>query len=115
MVEAQNASKELPKLCTNKKCCGKYLFYAEKEDKKILLPLTKVSIKSELRGAMATNAVELTYLNPYEDSPLECTYVFPLEKTTLLAKFEAQIDDKVVETKVMEQEKAQEKFDDAIA
>ena len=41
--------------------------------------------------------------------------MFPLEKTTLLAKFEAVIDDKVVETKVMEKEKAQEKYDDAVA
>ena len=81
----------------------------------MLLPLNKVDIKSMLRGATAFTNVELTYLNPNLESALECTYVFPLEKTTLLAKFEAIIDDKVVETKVMKKEKAQEKYEDAIA
>ena len=79
------------------------------------MPLKKVDVKSELRGATAITNVELTYQNPHEDSPLECTYVFPLEKTTLLSKFEAIIDDKVVETKVVEKEKAKEKYEDAIA
>ena len=106
-IEAK-VSKVAPKLCKNFKCCGgKYLFYAEKEmgegqpKDKFLLPLSMVDIKSELRGATAFTNVELTYVNPSQDSALECTYVFPLEKTTLLAKFEAVIDDKVVETKVM--------------
>ena len=106
MVESTNASasKEMPKPCSNKKCCGKYIFFAEvgEDKKKVLVPLTKVDVKSELRGSTAITNVELTYKNPLEDNPLECTYVFPLDKTTLLAKFEAVIDDKVVETKVVE-------------
>ena len=79
------------------------------------MPLTKIDIKSELRGATAITNVELTYRNPEQQNPLECTFVFPLEKTTLLAKFEATIDDKVVETKIIEKKKAEEKYDDAIA
>ena len=56
----------MPKLCSNKKCCGKYLFYAEmgEDKKKVLLPLTKVDVKSELRGSTAITNVELTYINP---------------------------------------------------
>ena len=80
-----------------------------------MLPLRKVDVNSELRGATASTTVELVYANPSEDRPLECTYVFPLEKGTLLAKFEAVIDDKVVQTKVMTKEKARERYDDAIA
>lgn len=79
------------------------------------MPLKKVSVKSELRSATAVTNIELTYQNLSENNPLECTYVFPLEKTTLLAKFEAVIDDRVVATKVMEKEKAKEKYDDAVA
>ena len=79
------------------------------------MPLKKVDIKSELRGATAISTIELTYVNPHKENPLECTYVFPLEKTTLLAKFEAVIDDRVIETKVMKKEKAQERYEDAIA
>ena len=104
-----------PKPCNNKRCCGKYLFYAEVEKSRVLMPLTKVDVKAELRGATADTNVELTYINPSTDSPLECTYTFPLEKTSVLAKFEAVIDDKVVVTKVTEKESAKEKYDDAIA
>ena len=71
----------------------------------MLLPLKKVDIKSELRGATAMSCIELTYVNPHRDNPLECTYVFPMEKTTLLAKFEAAIDDRNIETKIMRKEK----------
>lgn len=117
MVDQVNNEEALayPKPCNNKKCCGRYLFYAEVENKRVLLPLTKVDVKAELRGATADTNVELTYINPSTDSPLECTYTFPLEKTSVLAKFEAVIDDKVVVTKVTEKESAKEKYDDAIA
>ena len=81
----------------------------------MLIPLKRVDIKSELRGATAITNVELTYHNPSTKSALECTYKFPLEKKTLLAKFEASIEDKVVVTKIIKKEKAREKYDDAVA
>ena len=77
--------------------------------------MVKVDTRSELRGSTASTNVELTYVNPSQDSPLECTYVVPIEKNTLLAKFEAVINDRVVETKVMRKERAQERYDDAVA
>ena len=49
----------------------------------------KVSIKSELRGATSVSTIELSYYNPHEDNPLECTYLLPMEKNTVLIKFEA--------------------------
>jgi len=80
-----------------------------------LLPLNRVDVRSELRGATASTNVELTYTNPNLENTLECTYMLPIEATTLLAKFEAIIDSKTVETKVMKKEKAQERYDDAVA
>ena len=59
--------------------------------------------------------MEQTYVNPSAENPLECTYVFPLEKTTVLANFEAIIDQTVVATKIFEKEKAKERYDDAMA
>lgn len=121
MVEVVQADQSAivapPKLCKNRKCCGKYVFFAKKADseEKELLPLKKVDVKSEIRGSFAVTNVELRYVNPHKDSPLECTYVFPVEKSTILAKFEAMIDNRVVATKIMEKEKAKEKFDDAVA
>ena len=79
------------------------------------MPLSKVDVKSELRAATAITNVELNYINPSEENPLECTFIFPMEKSTLFAKFEAVIQDQVVATKVMEKVKAQEKYEDAMA
>ena len=61
------------------------------------------------------SSIELIYYNPNEDNALECTYLLPLEKTTVLIKFEAQIDNKTIETKVEAKEKAKEKYEDAVA
>ena len=82
---------------------------------KSLVPLKAVSVKAELRGPTAVTSVELTYFNPSAENPMECTYTFPLEKTTILSKFEAEIGGRVVKTKITEKEKAQEMFEDAVA
>jgi len=81
----------------------------------MLLPLSKVVVKCEICDSLATTQVELTYNNPSPDHPYECTYTFPLDKTTVLAKFEAVIDERVVHTKVVEKEAANEQYEDAVA
>ena len=109
MVEqkVKEESQEIaPVPCKNNKCCGKYLFYAEKNDQRILMPLTKVDISTEIRGARAVTNVELSYVNPSKENPYECSYTFPLEKTSVLASFEAKIDDRVIKTKVKAKEDA---------
>ena len=111
MVELSEPQK-VPKPCRNNKCCGKYLFYAEKAGERQLVPLKKVNIKAELRGSIAVTNVELTYFNPDPKNPMECTYVFPLEKTTILSHFEAKIGDTFIFTKVTDKETAQEKYED---
>ena len=94
---------------------SQYQLYAMKGSKKVLLPLRSVSVRTELRGATADTSVELTYYNPSETNPLECTYSFPLDKNTVLAKFEAIIDDRVVKTKIEEKQRAYERYSDAVA
>ena len=102
--------------CNIPKCCGKYLFYAEAaEGKKVLIPLTKVDVKVEIQGAFASTKVELSYVNASKDNPYECTYSFPLEKTNVLTDFEANIDDRVIKTKVKDKEDAEAQYDDAVA
>ena len=59
--------------------------------------------------------VQLTYVNVGSDSPIECTFEFPLEKTSVISKLVAQIDDRVLEAKVKAKEDAKEQYDDAIA
>ena len=99
----------------NKYC--KYALFAEQgeDKKKVLLPLTRVDVKGEIRGAMVTQNIELTYVNPSEDSPLECTYTFPLDKASTLASLEVTIDDRIIKTKVQDKQEAKEKYEDGIA
>ena len=59
--------------------------------------------------------IELTYVNPEANSPLEVTYILPLDKTSVLAKFEANLDNRKIVTKVTNKDRANEKYDDAIA
>ena len=70
------------------------------------MPLKKVSINCELRGPCAAANIELTYVNTNETNPIECTYIFPIEKSMILSKFEASIDGNLIETRVKEQERA---------
>ena len=106
---------DMPKLCTNPKCCAKFAFFVENGNEKLLLPLKKVVIKSELLGCFSSTSVELTYVNPSEQHPLECTFAFPLENTQTLTKFEAIIEDRVINTRVIDKESARERYDDAVA
>ena len=99
--EAEEYSSHL-KLCKNKKCCGKFQMIAENDQKKIVVPLKKVSINCELRGPSAATNIELTYVNMNETNPIECTYIFPVDKSMILSKFEASIDGNLIETKVKE-------------
>ena len=80
-----------------------------------MLPLQSVSVKAELRGVWSSTQVDLCYSNPSETNPLECSFTFPLEKNTTLAKLEVSIDERVMQTKIQEIEKARERYDDAIA
>ena len=114
MVE-EKEEQQLPSLCKNSKCCGRYSLFAENNGEMFLMPLQKVDVKTELRGSLATQYVELKYINPSESDPLECVYTFPLEKTSVLAKFEVSIENRIIETKIQVKQLAQERYDDAIA
>ena len=81
----------------------------------MLVPLKKVDIKCKLLGGLATLDLVFDYINPSDEFPLESTYEFPLEKTTVLSKFIFSIDGKTVEAQVKTKEEAKEKYDDAIA
>ena len=66
----------------------------------MLLPLTKVAIRSELFGAIATSTFELTYVNPSDKHPLNCSFSFPMEETSAVIDFEASIDERKIKTRV---------------
>lgn len=80
-----------------------------------LLPLTDVSLKGTLAGPIASYDVQLSYANLSEESPIECTFEFPISNKLCITKLTAMIGDKMVEAKIREKEEAKVKYDDAIA
>jgi Ca-activated chloride channel family protein len=56
------------------------------------------------------------FVNDLED-PVEATYMFPTDpdQHTVVSKLLIEMDDKIVEGKVFEKEKAKEKYEDALA
>ena len=70
------------------------------------MPLQRIVVDCSIEGPTARLNLDLTYINSNKDEPIECTYVFPLEATTLISKFKATIDDRVIETKIADKEKA---------
>lgn len=64
------------------------------------MPLKKIAVDCNIVGSTAKVDLELTYINSNQEDPIECTYVFPLDANTLLQKFVARIDDRVIETRV---------------
>lgn len=64
------------------------------------MAFSKVKVITELRGAFAQTIIEVEYFNPSAQNPFECTYMFPLEDTSVLAKLDACIDDRIIETKI---------------
>ena len=72
-----------------------------------MVPLKGIEINATLEGALATVNFDMTYSNP-SDRPIECVYEYPLEEETIFSKLVVSIDDKVIEGKVQEKEKAKE-------
>ena len=79
------------------------------------MPLTDVLIKGTLNGSVTSLNVQLSYANRDNDSPIECTFEFPLGEKSALTRLCAQIGDKLIEANIREKEEAKEKYDDAIA
>ena len=99
--------------CKDPRCCGKFNLVTEED---MLVPLSKVAVTCELKGAIAMTFVELTYKNTNEEKePLECTFNVPFQQEEVLTFFEAVIDGKTIVNKVMEIQAAQEKYEDAVA
>ena len=53
-----------------------------------------------LESGHALIDVQLSYMNNEDTNPIECTFEFPIDKSTIVTKLVAQIDDKVVEAKI---------------
>ena len=73
-----------------------------------------IYLKSNINELFATTDLTQYFTNKL-DKPIELTVVFPIKEEINLSKFVVSLDDKIVISKVMPKEKAEEKYNDTIA
>ena len=84
------------------------------ENKKYNLPLSNQEINAKIYNSIATIQIAQTYENDTSES-MEVTLSIPVQKNFSISKLRILLGDKEVEGKIFEKEKAEEKYDDAIA
>ncbi|XP_078686407.1 von Willebrand factor A domain-containing protein 5A-like isoform X3 [Branchiostoma floridae x Branchiostoma belcheri] len=78
------------------------------------VPLKEINVQVDIIGYVSNVTSSLEYQNE-EDNPIEAVFVFPLDESSAVYKFEALIEGRRVIGKVKEKQKAREEYDDAIA
>lgn len=78
------------------------------------LAFTSLTVNAHLKDSIGVINMTQVYLNN-KDSPIELEFKFPKEEKSLVSRMVITIDDKTIEAKILEKEKAKEKYDDAIA
>jgi hypothetical protein len=76
--------------------------------------MKSVDIKALVQGSSATLEVNMVFTNPLS-GPLELTYCMSFEEDTIFSGLVAKVDEKETEAVIMKKERAQEKYEDAIA
>lgn len=85
------------------------------KDEKVKVPLKDIRFKVDIKDCLSTVEITQLYTNKNTAS-VECEYVFPIDpQTTALTSLVVTMDDKRIEAKVVEKNKADEKYADAIA
>jgi Ca-activated chloride channel family protein len=79
------------------------------------VPLSSIRITGRLEAGHAQLDAQLTYVNSGSTNPIECTFEFPIERSAVVSKLIASIDDRTVVAEVKEKQAAKEKYDNAIA
>ena len=76
--------------------------------------LNTVFIESEVNEIYASTEAKQTFINPL-DKPIELVINFPIKEEIQLSRFQVTINNKIVISRVLEKEKAKEKYSDSIA
>lgn len=84
-----------------------------RDDARMSIPLSGVSIEADVSGLCARVAVAHRYVNR-EATPIEAVYVFPLDEGAAVCGFEAVVDGTLVIGEVQERDQAFETYDDAL-
>ncbi|CDW78536.1 UNKNOWN [Stylonychia lemnae] len=78
------------------------------------VPLRNQTVNAQIFNSIATIDIIQTFYNDTQD-PLEVTVNIPIDEDYGIGKLTVEIGDQVIEGKILEKQKAQEKYEDAIA
>eukprot|EP00826_Nyctotherus_ovalis_P020298 TRINITY_DN1635_c0_g5_i1.p1 TRINITY_DN1635_c0_g5~~TRINITY_DN1635_c0_g5_i1.p1 ORF type:complete len:575 (+),score=109.59 TRINITY_DN1635_c0_g5_i1:316-2040(+) len=82
---------------------------------RVAIPLMNMKFRVDIKDCLSTVEVIQLYVNS-NSVGVECEYLFPIDPhTTAVTGLTVTMDDKTIEAKVMEKEKAEEKYVDAVA
>ena len=73
-----------------------------------------IYLKSNVNELFATTELTQYFTNKLQN-PIELTILFPIKEEISLSKFVVSLDDKIVLSKILPKEKAEEKYNDTIA
>ena len=74
----------------------------------------KILFNAEINEIFAKTELIQEFRNSYEDS-IELEIIFPINKDINLSKFEISMNEKKIVSRIMQKEKAEEKYTDTIA
>ena len=74
----------------------------------------KILFNAEINEIFAKTELIQEFQNPYEES-IELEIIFPINKDINLSKFEISMNEKKIVSRIMQKEKAEEKYTDTIA
>lgn len=82
------------------------------DGKTISFPTLRVDISANVQGDLASVTVIQTFANP-TGSPLNATYLFPLNKNGAVTAMQMHVGDEIVQAKIEKREEARETFETA--
>lgn len=91
------------------------MWTVDDEKNQIIVPIQEIKIKALLDSGVACVDMQLTFKNMNAESPLECTFSYPIEKDVVVGKLMCSIDDRVIEAKVKSKGEAKNVYADAVA
>ena len=74
-----------------------------------------IYLNSFINEVYAKTELTQYFINPSLENPLELFVSFPIKEEINLIKFEITIDDKIITSKILPKERAEEKYNDVIS
>lgn len=85
---------------------------AEVDGQELLLPMANSDFDVSIDGDLATVTLVQTFENP-TDTPLNATYLFPLNEDAAVYAMTMQVGDEIVEARIRRREQARQEFEQA--